>query len=202
MTQAMLGQLTFPRLAAQSGTDSTLPLLLALIALVGPVIAAGATLMGIRITQRHEQRRDQEDRERERERWRIDQRVAAYADMVRGADDFRKAARDLYVAEPSEPNYRAVEQAFEDQSHLLDRAASRVSLVGSKDVQEPLNALTLHALLEVSARTVRRPQVSVEEWDAATTRFFELYDAFLDAARRDLGLPPLKDPRSMGPTAP
>jgi hypothetical protein len=74
-----------------AASDATLSILLAVIALVGPVVAATATLLRIWITTRSDRRLERERRDWERERWRTDLRVSAFADMIRGADDYRKA---------------------------------------------------------------------------------------------------------------
>ena len=92
--------------------------------------------------------------------WRRDQRRDAYADLIQAADDFRKAASDLHVTPVlfgdlinrapqapgtaqvlattvryTVPSYTDRLLAFEERSHLLDRAASRVNLLGSREVQ-------------------------------------------------------------------
>src|SRR2546427_245455 len=89
--------------------------------------------------------------------WRRDQRRDAYAELIQAADDFRKAAHDLYVTPAilgnvfsSGPSYLDRTLAFEEKSHLLDRAASRVNLLGSRAVQGHVNALALQALQTVS----------------------------------------------------
>jgi len=157
--------------------------------------------------------------------WRRDQRRDAYADLIQAADDYRKAAHDLYVTPVlfgdlinrapqapgtaqmttvryTVPSYSDRLITFEDRSHLLDRAASRVNLLGSREVQGHVNALALHALRTMSNAAQADPKVSEEVWGATTDRFFGLYDAFLNAARKDLGFDALPPTAQLGgPTA-
>jgi len=145
--------------------------------------------------------------------WRRDQRRDAYAELIQAGDDYRKAASDLQVAarpvvdlifgDHMRAKFETIPQAFEEKSHLLDRAASRVNLLGSGEVQGRVNALALHALQTMSNAAQADPKVSEEDWRLVTNKFFDLYDAFLNAARLDLGfdaLPPPAEPG--GPTAP
>lgn len=170
-----------------AASDTTLPILLAVIALVGPVVVAAATLLGIWITTRNDRQRERERRDWERERWRTDLRVSAYSDLIRAADDYRKACTDLHGAEPTGPRVVALAQALEDQSHLLDRAGSRVNLVGAKEVQAALNTLAAFALKDMSDAAQAQPEVPDAVWNPIVNRFFDLYDAFLNVARQDIG---------------
>ncbi len=175
-----------------AASDATLSILLAVVALVGPLVVAAATLLGIWITTRSDRQREGERRDWERERWRTDLRMGAYADLIRAADDYRKACTDLHAAPPSGPRLVALTQALEDQSHLLDRAGSRVNLVGAKEVQAPLNNLAAYALKDMSDAARAQPKVPESGWNPMVNRFFDLYDAFLDVAREDIGFERLR----------
>jgi hypothetical protein len=113
--------------------------------------------------------------------------VSAYSDLIRAADDYRKACTDLHAAALSGSRLVALTQALEDQSHLLDRAGSRVNLVGAKEVQASLNVLAAYALREMSATAQAQPKVPDSTWNPVVNHFFDLYDAFLNVAREDIG---------------
>jgi hypothetical protein len=172
--------------------DITLPIAIALIGFGGSVMVALTTLAGISITMANEHKRERQRREWDRERWRSDLKLESYADLIRAADDFRKAATDLRTAEPSERIGLA--RKFEEQSHLLDRAASRVNFVGSADLQAPLHALVLQGLTTISNIVYGLNDAPDIEWQSALDRYFRLYDELMNAARDDLGLEPIPHP--------
>jgi hypothetical protein len=172
--------------------DVTLPIAIALIGLGGSVVVALTTLAGIWITMANERKRERQRREWDWERWRSDLKLESYADLIRAADDFRKAATDLRTAEPSEQASFA--QKFEEQSHLLDRAASRVNFVGSADLQPPLHALVLQGLTTISNIVYGLTDAPDADWQEALDRYFRLYDELMNAARDDLGLEPIVRP--------
>jgi len=114
--------------------------------------------------------------------WRRDQRRDAYADLIQAADDFRKAASDLHVTPVlfgdlinrapqapgtaqvlattvryTVPSYTDRLLAFEERSHLLDRAASRVNLLGSREVQGQVNAISARCTFSIRERLVPPP---------------------------------------------
>ena len=172
--------------------DITLPIAIALIGFGGSVVVALTTLAGISITMGNEHKRERQRREWDRERWRSDLKLESYADLIRAADDFRKAATDLRTAEPSERIGLA--RNFEEQSHLLDRAASRVNFVGSADLQAPLHALVLQGLTTISNIVYGLNDAPDTEWQSALDRDFRLYDELMNAARDDLALEPIPHP--------
>jgi hypothetical protein len=175
-----------------SSNDVVLPVWLALIGLAGSGIVAVAALMGVRMTIRGELNRERERVARDREHWLSDLKLATYADLIRAADDFRKAATDLHQADAADEVERALR--FEEQSHLLDRAASRVNLVGSIGLQAPLHALVLHGFTSISNILEGKKDASDLEWQEVLNRYYKLYDDVVNAARNDLGLAPLPRP--------
>jgi hypothetical protein len=184
-------------LGADSGlmttsNDVVLPVALATIGLAGSGIVAVAALLGVRMTIRGELNRERERSARDRDHWLSELKLASYADLIRAADDFRKAATDFHQADTGDE----VEQGlrFEEQSHLLDRAASRVNLVGSTALQVPLHALVLHGFISISNILEGKMEASDEQWQEALDRYYKLYDELVNAARNDLGLEPLPRP--------
>ncbi len=173
-------------------TDVTLPIALALIGFGGSVVVALATLAGIWITMRNERGREEQRRDWERQRWRSELKLESYADLIRAADDFRKAATDLRSADSS--SELQLGQRFEEQSHLLDRAASRVNFVGSASLQVPLHALVIYGLTTISEIVGGQREASDAEWSTALGTYFGLYDDLMVAARNDLGLEPIPRP--------
>jgi hypothetical protein len=108
-----------------TSNDVVLPVALALIGLAGSGIVAVAALLGVRMTIRGELKREQERSAQDRDRWLAELKLSSYSDRIRAADDFRKAATDLRNADSATYDERG--RRFEEQSHLLDRAASRVN---------------------------------------------------------------------------
>jgi hypothetical protein len=150
------------------------------------VVGAGGVLFGVWLGGKNERQRIQIESQHERQRWHRDQLLNAYAQLVESADNFRKAATDLRNADPQDiPD---LGRALEAESQLFDRAASRVSLLGSKEVQDPLNRLLVHGLRTVSNMVAGDPRAPDNEWQAELNSFFQLYDAFIAVARRDLRL--------------
>jgi hypothetical protein len=172
--------------------DTALPIAIALIGLGGSVLVALTTLAGIWLTMANERKRERQRMEWDRDRWRSDLKLESYADLIRAADDFRRAATDLRTAQPSERASFA--QNFQEQSHLLDRAASRVNFVGSAALQPPLYALVLQGLTTISNIVYGLTDATDAEWQKALDRYFRLYDELMNAARNDLGLEPIAHP--------
>jgi hypothetical protein len=175
-----------------SSTDIGLPIAIALIGLGGSVVVAFTTLFGIRLTIRGELSRLQQQRTMERERWLTELKLSSYADFIQAADDFRKAATDLRQADQEDELQRAAR--FEDQSHLLDRTASRVNLLGSTAMQGPLHALVIHGFTSISNILEGKADSSEQAWQEALGHYYGLYDNFIIVARKDLGLEPLPRP--------
>lgn len=175
--------------------DVVLTVAIALVGFAGSVTVAVAALLGIRITIRGELTRERQWITAEREHWLADLKLSGYADLIRAADDFRKAATDLRQTDGSNASEVAARaQRFEEQSHLLDRAASRVNLVGSASLQAPLHALVIHGFTSVSDILEGKADSSEEAWQQALARYYKLYDDLVNASRMDLGLESLPRP--------
>src|SRR6266851_106692 len=99
--------------------DVALPIAIAVIGFGGSVVVAFAALAGIWITMKNERGREEDRREWAHQRWRSELKLESYADLIRAADDFRKAAIDLRNADPS--HQLELARFFEEQCHLLDR---------------------------------------------------------------------------------
>ncbi len=183
-----------------TSNDVVLPVALATIGLAGSGIVAVAALLGVRMTIRSELNRERERSSRDRDRWLSELKLASYADLIRAADDFRKAATDLRLADTRDDVERGLR--FEEQSHLLDRAASRVNLVGSIALQGPLHALVLHGFISISNILEGKTEASPEEWQEALNRYYRLYDALVNAARNDLGFEALPRPVDLAAAEP
>src|SRR5712691_9648658 len=69
-------------------SDSTLLIVLAVIALVGPIVTAAATLIAVQLSSRGERLREQERHQQERARWHLELRTNAYSKLLETADHF------------------------------------------------------------------------------------------------------------------
>ncbi len=168
--------------------DSALLIILALIALVGPIVTATATLIAVQLSSRGERLRDQERNQRERARWHLELRTSAYSKLIETADHFRTAARAVYLTQPNTSEFHGYLEDVDRVGQELDDAGSRISLLGSPHVQPLLDQLLAHTLGAVhnAAISASAPE-GPEQWEKANYRFLELYDQFIKAARKDLG---------------
>jgi|GEM_PF-4596894 len=171
-----------------SSQDSTLLVVLAILALVGPVITGAATLIAVQLTGRSQRLTEQERHRQERARWHLELRMAAYGKLIETADHFRTAARAVYLTPPNAPQYHGYLGELDRWGGELDDAGSRISLLGSAEVQPALNELAAHCLdamhnAAIAATDPPEPQ----QWVKANDRYLVLYDQFIRAARRDLG---------------
>jgi len=166
-------------------TDSTL---LAAIALVGPIVTASATLAAVQLSTRNERMRGQERHQQDRARWHLEMRTSAYSKLIETADHFRTAARAVYLTPPNDPAYHGYIGDVDRVGQELDDAGSRISLLGSPQVQPVLDQLLAHTLgaLHMAAISASAPQ-EPQQWEKANQRFLDLYDQFIKAARKDLG---------------
>jgi hypothetical protein len=173
-------------------SDLTAPISTALVGLSGSLVGALAALAGIWITMRDERGRERDRRIWERERSRVELKLESYADLIRAADDFRKAASDLRSSD--ETDRAELGKRFEEQSHLLDRAASRVNFVGSASIQLPLHALAIFGFTTISNIVYGLEDATDPKWNDALGRYYGLYDDLMEAARDDVGLEPIPRP--------
>jgi hypothetical protein len=120
--------------------------------------------------------------------WQREQRKSAYADLLVGLDRFHEEADRVHfsierrAASPGEdPLYRETVE--------LARLAMIVRLVGSSEVQAPLNDLMNHCFNAVMPLVYKDPAGAAPLWDKAMTDgFWAAYNQFMRAARKDLGL--------------
>jgi hypothetical protein len=169
-------------------SDSSLLILLALIALVGPIVTAAATLTAVQLSSRSDRLREQERHRQERARWHLELRTSAYSTLIETADHFRTAAHAVYLTPPNDPEYHGYLGEVDRVGQELDDAGSRISLLGSPQVQPVLDQLLAHTLgaVHVAAISASAP-AEPQQWEKANERFLDLYDQFIKAARKDLG---------------
>jgi hypothetical protein len=168
--------------------DTTLLVVLALIALVGPIVTAAATLIAVQLSSRGEHLREQERHQQERARWHLELGTDAYSKLIETADHFRTAARAVYLTPPNDPEYHGYLGEVDRAGQELDDAGSRISLLGSPQVQPVLDQLLAHSLgaLHMAAISASAP-AEPQQWEKANERFLDLSDQFIKAARKDLG---------------
>ncbi len=159
-----------------------------MIALVGPIVTASATLAAVQLSSRNERMREQERHQQDRARWHLEMRTSAYSKLIETADHFRTAARAVYLMPPNTPEFHSHLGELDRAGQDLDDAGSRISLLGSPQVQPVLDQLLAHTLsaLHNAAISASAPETP-QQWEKANERFLDLYEQFIKAARKDLG---------------
>jgi hypothetical protein len=120
--------------------------------------------------------------------WHRQQRRSAYADLLLGLDRFHEEADRVHFSNERRLVPRG-EDALYHQTVALARLAMIVRLVGSSGVQKPLDDLMNHCLTAVMPLVYKDPEGAAVLWDKAMADdFWDRYNQFMRAVRKDLGL--------------
>ena len=156
-------RITIGQMAADAGT------------IVTALIAAAAGLGGVGIG-------SWMTRSTQETNWRRDRRFNAYADLIDAAGEFNVKSAEYFQAGANQPVLRP---EWDRALYNLDRAATRVQLIGPKATRDVVEHLMDHAAGAIIPMTGHGVNPPTQQVQSALDDFIKRYEDFMKAGRKE-----------------